>query len=201
MSTLYLTSKRLDGLLPLLPKDPEQTRVAFIPTAAAPYEDKWFMENDLQTYKALGYQIHELDLKEKNIDQLREATKGIDVVFVSGGSALYLLEHVQKSGFDQLVPELLDQGTIYAGASAGAMLVAPTLEPAKGFDEGLQLDLQSYDGLGLVDYLLMPHFDSPKYADAWQQVQKEHEGMVEFRPLRDDQAMLIQDGQEQLLTF
>lgn len=41
---MYLTSVGLGRLPSILPKPPSEKKLAFIPTAADTYEDKWFVQ-------------------------------------------------------------------------------------------------------------------------------------------------------------
>lgn len=45
---MYLTSVGLGKLPTILPKSPSETKVAFIPTAADTYTDKWFVDVDIK---------------------------------------------------------------------------------------------------------------------------------------------------------
>ena len=56
--------------------------------------------------------------------------KDYDVIYVQGGDPFYLLEQVKLSGFDKVVKDLVKQGTIYIGVSAGSYIACPTIEMA-----------------------------------------------------------------------
>jgi len=68
MKTLFLASYFTcvsDLLLPILPKKPNELRLAFVPTAADPYESKsWFYE-DKNKLIAMGFLMKEIDIKNK----------------------------------------------------------------------------------------------------------------------------------------
>jgi len=119
----------LDALLSLVSGSPNGKKVAFIPTAGDPYEDKWFVDIHKKQLSDMGFKLTEVDLKDKNKDDLMAILQETDIVYVAGGNTFYLLEKVRESGFDQVLPLLLDKGIIYAGGSAGAVLACPTIEP------------------------------------------------------------------------
>lgn len=147
MRKMYLTSFGLGKLSSILSKSISETKVAFIPTAADPYADKWFMEADVKKLTELGYILTQVDLKEKNEDQLKVSLQGINMVYVCGGNSFYLLEKIYESGFDIVIKDLINKGVVYAGASAGAVNMGPTIEPLAELDDPSQApNLQSTNG-------------------------------------------------------
>ena len=157
MKKLFLTSINIDQLPKFTGKNPRGLKVAFIQTAADPYEDKWFVEADRKKLIELGFVLVDLDLKDKTQDELQSILSKVDIIYVTGGNSFYLLEKMRESGFDKILPALLEQGIIYAGSSAGAVIVGSSLEPIKSLDDPSKApNLKSYDGLGLVDFVIIP---------------------------------------------
>ncbi|MBU2103379.1 MAG: peptidase E, partial [Candidatus Omnitrophica bacterium] len=93
-----------------------------------------------------------------------------DIIFVSGGNVYYLLEKTIQSGFDKVVKQLINKGTIYVGSSAGSVLVCPTVEFVEDLDDRSLAKLDSYEGLGLVDFLLLPHYGEEKYLERFNRI-------------------------------
>jgi len=191
MRKLYLTSVRIDKLVNLLPAKPEELKLAYIPTAADPYEDKWFIENDRKSLKELGFNFVEVDLKGQNEESLLEKLKQFAVIFVSGGNTFYLLEKVRESGFDQVINQLLDQGTIYVGASAGATIAGPDIAPVADLDDPSKAKLENTKGLGLVDFVILPHYGKEKYMSRYQKILDDYKDKFDLKTLTDDQAVWV----------
>ena len=91
--------------------------------------------------------------KERWVSWVREA----DVLLVNGGNTLYLCHWIQESGLADLFPELRD--TVYVGLSAGSLVLTPRIgelfassNPRADGDDST---------LGLVDFSIFPHLDSP----------------------------------------
>lgn len=193
--TLILTSSffhsysRLKDHLP----NPEETTVAFIPTAGNVYDDKWFVEGDKEILIKLGFKIKEIDIENSNYTQLKKELSNIDLIFVAGGNTFYLLDQVKKSGFDKILKEKIESGTIYIGSSAGSLLVCPTIEIAKNFDDANKApDLTDYSGLNLVNFLILPHYGDEKYLDQMNKVLKQWQNKgFSVKTLRDDQVVII----------
>ena len=195
MKKLFLTSAKLDALLSLISGNPTGKKVAFIPTAGDPYEDKWFIELAKKQLSEMGFELTEVDLKDKKKDDLLGTLQEVDIVFVAGGNTFYLLEKVRESGFDQVLPILLDKGIIYAGESAGAVLACPTIEPVKFMDEPSKApNLKSFEGLGLVDFVVLPHYGTEFSEAVFEQLKAEY-GNKGFKliPLTNDQSIIVEN--------
>lgn len=202
MKQLFLTSSAsmtLDSILWYLPKFPTAITVAFVPTAADLYENKWFVEADRFKLKTLGFQIVDVDLKNNNANDLRTTLTGVDIIFVAGGNTFYLLEHAKKSGFDVIVKDLVENGKIYIGSSAGSILAGPNIGPAKLFDNPLEAQLETNEGLGLVDFVVLPHYGNTKYQEHHGQIMEEYKDQYELIPIMDSQFIHIQGNDFKIL--
>ncbi len=193
MRKMYLTSVGLEKLVDILPKSPRDTKLVYIPTAADPYQDKWFIEADRKKLKDMEFRITEVDINGKSEDQLANLLKDCDVVFIAGGSSFYLLEKVYESGFDKVIRELLEKGVIYAGASAGAVIVCPTIEPISLLDDPSKApNLKTFKGLNLIDSVILPHYGNKKYSEKYLEIKKVYSNkdykMIE---LSDHQAVIV----------
>lgn len=202
MKTLFLTSiteNVLDKLSVLINKEPQNTKIAFIPTAADSYEDKSFMETDRQKWLELKYDLKEVDLKGKSEEQLRSALADCDIIYFSGGNVFYLLQEAKKCGLKNLLREFLAQGKIYAGGSAGAAIAGPSIEPLKSIDDPQKApELKDYTAFGFVDFIVLPHFDYEKYNSKYQEVLKQY-NQFKFQPLNNDQAIFVSDNKVEVL--
>lgn len=197
MKKLFLASvvsNTIEKLLEILPKPSNELTVAFIPTAADPYEDKWFVEDDRNKLKEKSFNLKDIDIKGKTRRELEDDLKDIDIVFVAGGNTFYLLEKARESGFDEIVKELVQKGVIYVGSSAGATFVCPTIEPVKTLDDPSKApSLKSFEGLNLVDFVILPHYGKEKYKAKYEKIIKEY-GNLGFKliPLTDEQAIIVE---------
>jgi dipeptidase E len=197
MKKLFLTSHAV-YTLPLLnqltTKDPKNSTVAFIATAADPYKNKEFVDVDRQAMQNLGYTIKEIDLKECQHERLEDALSNVDIIFVAGGNTYYLLDWAKKSGFYSLVKKLVERGIIYIGSSAGSVVCCPTIDIARRFDPPEAApDLTDYKGFDLVDFLLLPHVQKEKYRDRIKQtvLEWEDKGYL-VKQLTDAQVIIVE---------
>lgn len=204
MKTLFLSSiacNVLNSIVTYLPKSPERLKVAFIPTAANPSTNKEGINNDRNMLVEIGFKVVDIDVSFVRNNDLRKALDGVDIIFVAGGNTFYLLQESNKSGFSELLIELIHAGIIYIGSSAGAVLVGPTIGPISMMDDPrLAPELTSYDGLGLVEFIPLVHFGNDEYREHYLKALGElYTSSPKFVLVRDDQFIIIQDDYWKLL--
>jgi len=174
MKRLFLSSQGLTALPSILSDKPGNLHLVFIPTAADPYKNKWFVDLDRKKLKHMGFNFNELDINGKTKHQIKKALKNVDVIYVAGGNTFYLLEKARESGFDKVVVELVNNGVLYCGVSAGAILAGPSIEQIKYLDNpSVAPKLKSYEGLGLVDFVTLPHWKSKQFKKEYALAEKE----------------------------
>lgn len=150
--------------------------------------------------RALGLETEELDLRRYfgNPEGLRQHLDGFDLVWVTGGNAFVLRRAMKQSGFDDLIVDMLDRDDIvYGGSSAGAVVAAPTLRGIELLDDPTEVPAgyeaePTWDGLGLIDYSIVPHFRSPhpESADAERAVRHLCGRGMRYRALRDGDVII-----------
>jgi dipeptidase E len=199
MKRLFLASVVpfvMDKFLEFLPKQPNKLTVGFIPTAAGLEKEKlvWYIEEDKRTLREAGFRLVEVDLVGKNEKQLRAELKNADVLFVAGGNTFYLLQEARKSGFVELAREMVGKGVIYAGSSAGSVIAGPSIEPVKKIDEPEKVaKFKSYEGLCLVDFVVLPHFGEKGFMKGYEKSLPELERMpYKFFKINDKQAVTVE---------
>lgn len=200
MKKLFLTStfaRVADELKQLVSEPYETLKVAFIPTAADVYDDKWFVEKDRAKLVEMGFSLIDVSLKDLEKERLSEILSGIDIIFVAGGNTFYLLQQARKSGLIDIVPQLVARGAVYIGSSAGSYLACPTIEVAnwKHQDRNI-VNLTDLSAMSLVPFLMSVHYKS-EYDLSLQ------EGMgqttLPVKILTDDQALIVQDNDVKLI--
>jgi dipeptidase E len=108
-----------EEILRVLPKPPEQMKIAHIITASKPEEDTSYVEKDSRLMVEAGFQVEDIDIEGKNEIELKELLKDKDIIYIQGGNTFHLLKCVKESGFDKIVKELIEKEVIYIGVSAG----------------------------------------------------------------------------------
>jgi dipeptidase E len=173
-----ITNKTIaSSLRKLLGKPFNKSKLVFIPTAAniSPGDKDWLI-NDLNNCRELGFK--EIDIL--NIDATpqekiwRPCIESADVMLFGGGNTFYLLRWLKKSGLAKALPKLL-KTKVYAGISAGSIAAAPNLSLSSGrnydlfkiyYEDEAKESPAVTKGLGLVDFHIRPHFNSPHFPHA-----------------------------------
>lgn len=170
---LLLTSGGLENesmvkaLRGLIGKDFIDTKLVFIPTAAnMEAGDKWWLIQDLSKCKELGFgEVDIVDIAAVPRDIWQKRLEKADVIMVGGGNTSYLMDQIRRSGLAEALPELL-RTRVYVGISAGSMVMASKLkekEMQRLYEEPI-VDDSTNDGLGFVDFLVVPHMNSPHFS-------------------------------------
>lgn len=165
MRKLFLTSA---GLPPetapffseLLDQDPRELKLAMIPTAGYPEIDKVLLNETKEGLGKSGFKIEVIDLKIEAPKVIRNKLEKVDIINVGGGNTFFLLYWVRKCGLDKYLEELIDQGKIYLGVSAGSIIMGPDIGLSgwkKEWDENV-VNLEDLSGLNLVPFAVSPHF-------------------------------------------
>ena len=204
---LYLSSYRIgDRAGSLLALLGDGKRAAIIsnaldnvsPMARALYRDEVY--DPYAEFASLGIEAAPLDLRDYFGDSrgLRTRLADFDLVWVMGGNSFILRRAMKQSGFDDLIVEMLDNDQIvYGGFSAGAVVATPSLRGIELMDDPTELPPGYepeviWDGLGLIDHAIVPHYRSPhpEAAAAERAVRHLSARGLRYRALRDGEVIV-----------
>jgi dipeptidase E len=146
----------------------------------------------------------ELDLRQyfSRPQALHGALVDVDLVWVIGGNAFVLRDAMRRSGFDRMLLERLATDSLaYGGFSAGACVCAPSLRGIELVDDVGEVDDPTWDGLGLVDFCIAPHYRSehPEAAAMDRVVDYFRISGAPYRVLRDGEALVVSGGSTSLI--
>jgi dipeptidase E len=116
-----------------------------------------------------------------------------------GGNTFHLNYYAQKSGFGDVIKNLLLEGLVYGGESAGAILVGSTLHGIEYLDDPKLAPEILWNGIGLLDYGLIPHWGWEKYGEYISKARNEMEKHGTVITLDNDKALVIIDGQTKVV--
>jgi dipeptidase E len=150
----------------------------------------------------LGIDAEEVDLREYFGAAGRVATvlRGYGLVWLRGGNVFMLRYALAASEADAALVELLKQDAlVYAGYSAGPCVLGPTLRGFEDVDdpgavEAVHGEPPVWDGLGVLDYVIVPHVDSPGHPETQRcnaLAERYRAEGVPHRTLRDGEAIVI----------
>jgi cyanophycinase len=140
--------------------DGRAPRVVCLPTAAGQEGDesigRW-SRMGVEHFTKLGAKVEALPIIDRaSADDPRyeSSLESADLIYFSGGNPIYLFETMNGSRAWNAAQKAWSRGAVYAGCSAGAMILANRLPNFRSLGMG------TINGFGIVpaDYV-MPHFD------------------------------------------
>lgn len=167
----------------------------FITTAANTYDDKPWMEEDIELFQKAGFKIRQVDVAQMPGSESAKILLQTQTLIVGGGNPIYLLEVLQDKGLLEPIKERVNQGMLYVGSSAGAVLAGPDLELEILFEDRPQAKLlHTYAGLNLCPYYLMPHWGASKMQEIYTKfTDAAYAKELPILGLNDNQAIEVKD--------
>lgn len=152
-----------------------------------------YVFEDKINFEKSGFQTDFIDLETSDPQKLEEILSKYDALYLKGGNTFHLLHSIKKSGFDKIISNLIDQGIIYIGESAGSYITCPNIEMAYwgNQDENL-IGLKDLNGLNLVPFQIIAHY-TPELAKSIDEEIKKSKYSVKL--LTDQDLILIEDGE------
>ncbi len=176
-----------------LPLDHVQ-KVAFIGNAKDKHLDKSGLDKYRQFFRRKGFEVEDIDLKKYRGETLFKKLSAFDLIYVAGGNCFVLLEAMRKSKFDKVIKRLLDKGVIYLSQSAGSCVMGSSIEPLQCLDSKPEAaNLNSFEGLGFIDFVFVPHYKSKHYGKKVDNLNKKYSTKYNIRLFTDSEALII-DG-------
>ncbi len=211
---LYLSSFRLgdhpERLVALLPAAARVAVICNAIDAEDPAVRREKVAAEIEWLTELGLRPEELDLRSYSErgarfgqDLFARLTQ-YDGLWVRGGNVFVLRAAMAASGADQVLPDLIRaEAFVYAGYSAGACVLAPSLRGLELCDDITQVDGEViWDGLGVLDEAFVPHLNSPGHPETElvQQVADLYDRTgVPHVKLHDGQALVIDGAARELV--
>lgn len=169
MMRLFLTSeakhpqslKKINNYI----KDLKSKTVAYIPTAVnGRIPGAWKRGESIQVASRSCKKLNVVELEDyiykDVISEIREA----DVIWIAGGMSGYLTYWVRRVELDKALPEILDNGTVYIGSSAGSMICSKTQVSADWYLDDPEPGVEVIPGLGFIDFEIYPHYKDSQYS-------------------------------------
>jgi dipeptidase E len=105
------------------------------------------------------------------------------------------------SGFDTIIKDLLADGIVYGGWSAGAVVIGPSLKTIELMDPVEKAPEIIWEGLGLVPYFIWPHWNTKKYVHLQESAQAEMSKLpYEALTLSDGEALVVENDLRRIVT-
>ena len=160
------------------------------------------VQRELDALAELGIDADELDLRAyfDAAGRIAGDLRRYGLVWLRGGNVFMLRYALAASVADAALVEMLRRDeVVYAGYSAGPCVLGPTLRGFEDVDdadavEAVHGSRAVWEGLEVLDYVIVPHVDSPEHPETERcnaLADRFRAEGVPHRTLRDGEAIVI----------
>jgi dipeptidase E len=159
--------------------DRKDLKLLFITTPvegehAGEEEPEW-LKNDRDSLINSGFIVDDYTITDKDLNEIENELKTHDVIYISGGNTFYLLEKIQQTGCAKAIRDEVNNGKIYIGSSAGSVIAGPDIYPVLRLDDPKKApNLKGHEGIGIVDFVALPHWGSEKFKELYLNQRLDH---------------------------
>lgn len=101
---------------------------------------------------------------------------------------------MRRSKFDKIIKGLLEEGKVYGGDSAGALVAGVSIAGVELVDEPSFAEELVEEGLNLVPCVIFPHVDDLEFASILPSFKNLHDGR-DVITLKDSQAVVFNEAE------
>ena len=187
----HVTKELIPDFEKLFGKKPEGLKTVVITTAMNPFPDQ-DASSGVESAKAAGFDVTELDIEPyTDPKKLRSELEQYEVIYMNGGYQGYLMQAIRNTGLSEYLLDLIKNGMIYVGSSAGSMIMGNSLEVGEWYIGENEPGASDVETFKLLDFQLYPHFEDELL---FQIVDLRNEEM-RYALLKDGQAISYDDGE------
>jgi dipeptidase E len=165
-------------------------------------------DREYHDLSAFGFGCEELDLRSyfDDLEGLSDRLSHLQFLWVVGGNSFVLARAMTLSRFSEALHGPMSEGRlVYGGYSAGTCVTTPGLEGIHLMDDpeviphGYLKNVPPRT-LQLVPWRIVPHWRSghPESGDAEKAVKYLRQSGLDFRTLRDGEALVVIDGESRV---
>lgn len=156
-----LTSKDLKDHVKGRLQDHE--KAVLITTASMYKHDDHHVPGVVQALEDLKLKVDLMDIEVDDINML----SSYDVIYFLGGNPFYLLHYLRVHDLGPILKQHLSQGKMIIGASAGSIVLTPSVGIVHELDPHLNIHgFEDLSGLELVTFEIIPHYS--RFKDKYQ---------------------------------
>lgn len=170
----------------------EEPNFLFISLASSFGDSYYKIIKDI--YKNLGCKTGKISNKTlSHMEVVEQKIKEADIIYIGGGDTVKLVNTLKETGMDKMLKESLDNNTVLAGVSAGAIAYLKYGLSDVEIMNNISNNYVKVEGLDFLDYMFVPHFSSdPKKKIDLESVLKENND-IEAYCLDNCAALKIED--------
>ena len=141
----------------LVGKNREDINVAIINEAikGESGDHRWFIEELQHLSETIGGNIEFIDIQAHSLEHIEQRIAAADLVYCFGGNTDYLTNVFIKTGFNKLLPKILDE-KVWVGSSAGSCVLCH--KESKETQESVYEEKRESDHyMDIVPIVFLPH--------------------------------------------
>jgi len=136
-------------------------RLLYIYTACELNLGESWQKDDRNALVKAGFKLIDYTIPGKTTAAIKKSIQAVDGIYFTGGNAFYLMQQIQLTKSASIFRDAVKIGKIYISTSAGSVVAGPDIYPVHSLDRMQAAPkLKSYKGLGLVDFVVLPHWGS-----------------------------------------
>jgi len=121
--------------------------------------DRLYYKSTIVDYSVISsdIQVDYFDLSENFSDDVLAGLLDYGTIYLSGGNTYSFMDSARKRNINSILKKHLENGGLLIGASAGAIMMTPSIDLAGYEDENI-VGLTDTKGFGFVSFEFQPHF-------------------------------------------
>ncbi|MDF7676648.1 Type 1 glutamine amidotransferase-like domain-containing protein [Neisseriaceae bacterium ESL0693] len=168
--------------------------VLFISTAANVESYTGYVDEGRQTLADMGFLVDELDIARQTTEQVIQKITEAQILMITGGNTFYLLQQLKKKNLLPLISHKINQGMLYIGESAGAIILTQNIEYSHIMDNPrLAPEFRDYQGLNMIDFYPLPHYIEPPFTETVQTTFALYHDKLRLVPINNHEAIIVTD--------
>ena len=200
----YLSSYRVGNKAEELVKMIPNNKIGYIPNASdnlSEERNQSHQVSNIRELRKLGLEPEIIDLKNYfgKYTELEAKLDELKAVWIKGGNTFVLRQAMKLSGFDTYILSNFQKDFLYAGYSAAICVLYKNMYALQIVDDPYAFPYGEknetiWEGLGVVDHMLLPHFDSdhPESDDISKEVEYCKKNNIPYKTLRDGEVIIFE---------
>lgn len=158
---------------------------------------RWFTEELQRLSTTLGGNIELIDLQAHDLDYIRERINAADMIFCFGGNTDYLANVFIQTGFDKILPEILEE-KVWVGSSAGSCVMCH--KEADEIQDAIYKERRMANHfMNLVPIVFLPHLHGWFKFDRAEVVEASTFTDLPVYAMSDDSALKVIDHNDPII--
>lgn len=158
--------------------------------------DRPYYLSTIEDYSQISddIKVDYFDLSEDFSDEDLEKLSDYGTIYLSGGNTYVFMDSANKRNLQFILEKHLGNGGLLIGASAGSIMMTPSIDIAGLEDENLP-NLQDTRGFGFIDFEFHPHFHTEDSDQLSQYMEKRN---CELYTCKDGSGIFFSNGKIEL---